>query len=142
MNFKLVINTHVKYLKALNFLLESIKTTNISNNEYENIIIVMGGCNEEKIIKKKFKNFEEMIFIYTKQNAFDLHGLNQLYIYRNNDYVKCNKYFYILDTTSVENNFIETINNIEIKEDEIACHKLPFSNICLITGNLNEYSPY
>tara|TARA_Y100000389_G_scaffold202607_1_gene248387 strand:- start:82 stop:744 length:663 start_codon:yes stop_codon:yes gene_type:complete len=138
MNFKLVINTHIKYLVALNYLLESIKKTTISNNDYKNIIIIIGGCNQEKIEKKKYLNYEEMIFIYTKQNAFDFHGLNQLYTYKNHEYVKSNKYFYLLDSTSVESNFIESINNINIKPYEIVCHKIPFSSICLFSNLVIE----
>ena len=135
MNFKLVINTHIKYTNALNYLLDSIKNTTISNNDYKNIIIVLGGSHEEKIEEKQYLDYGIMIFIYTKQNGFDFHGLNQLYIYKDHEYVKSNKYFYLLDTTSVKNDFIETINNINILPNEIACHKIPFSSICLF-GNL------
>ena len=125
---KIVINSHVKYQNPLGILFESLEKNKFS--EWNRIIVVLGGDSKESIGKEKMFNHKVTV-IRTKDNAFDLHGLNQLYVHRNHGHVTASHYFYMLDTSIVEHGFPKALDSIRPNENEIYTTSLPNSNITL-----------
>ena len=87
---KLVINSHVKYHRALIYALRSLYT--LGFDEWEDVVVVLGGCDGEdehepwhQIMPLSAEVMIECTVIRTSQDNYDFHGYNMpavLYLFR------------------------------------------------------------
>lgn len=110
---KIVVNTHSLYTQVLQKLFKSFKK--IKHFPWYRVIIVIGGSDKNSIYQGK--NTETIIT--TTDNAYDYHGLNQLYRYIDHPLVSATSYMYMHDTCIVLTNFIQKIDSFHIRKNEI-----------------------
>lgn len=104
---KIVINSHINSMIALNHLLESMKLYK-EFNEYD-VLIFIGGYYTNKTYK--IIQIENIKYIYCNHNSIDftgLIGLLELY-HESNDY-----YVYLHDTCKIGENFYKKLNSIDL----------------------------
>lgn len=113
---KYLVNSTEKYSKySLSLLIPSLLRSGISP---EDILVVMGGSDENY---EKFHQLENYLLLKTKINAFDMTSFYAINFLPN--IFEEEIYFYLHDTTAVQENFKESVEN---KCKNISCRASPF----------------
>lgn len=150
---KLVINSNVQYDVPLNAILESL--LKVGWTDWTNVIVVRGGANQDCLMTRMLRDFTyidstvRVLVCDIVLENFDYHGLVVLQRYKTHPGVGCDWYFYVLDTVTFEDGFVDCFSNFidarkgSLKYDQngrqlstmFSC-KLPNSNICVFNTAL------
>lgn len=138
---KIVINTNTHYRQPLTYLLRSILAANF--NRYEDIIVVISeSVADTTPAMEPLRNIadidsdEQVVVIRLCINNFDYAGFNALHLFKNHPLIYSERYFYLLDSSSVEFDFYDKImrfNNIQTNQ-LVVNGPLACSNV-IIFGN-------
>jgi len=123
---KLVINSHVKYVKALAHLVASLK---LHKFPLKDCVVFRGGAvaNSGPRIGP-----DGMTFIDLTVDSFDLNAFAGLSMYNNHSLVCADMYFYIHDTTLIGPCFLQVFDEIEVAPTEVITPgRAYFSNQCV-----------
>lgn len=121
---KLVINSNKKYQMPLKILLDSMRAIRFAN--FSDVIVVVGGADSDRIYTDN-----DMVYIETPFENYDLTGLSMLWHYRQHPYVLANVYLYLLDTSTVGAGFPEKFRSLgNVEQQEYRAVNRPASNIC------------
>jgi len=134
---KLLINSHVKYQKPLAFLLKSM--VNASFDRWQDVMIVFGGSTADIGPHKAVVGGVPVTIVNTTLNAYDYTALWAIWRYRNHHMAKADRYFYLLDSSSVGPYF-----SVRFKEwserngtDEVLVRPWGYnSNLCIFSRRL------
>ena len=144
---KLVINSHVKYHRALIYALRSLYE--IGFDEWEDVVVVLGGCDGEdehepqhQVMPLSAKVMVKCITIRTSQDNYDFHGYNMLHTYKNHPLICADMYFYFLDTIEFLPEFNHVWCNLPFWDSEhnVFAHRLPSCNqVCFMKEVIDIY---
>ena len=126
-DLKVLVNTNVHYGKALDICLKSMED---SEQEFNMacVIVVQGGAEFESIST----HARGYTFVTTSDNAFDMHGYNQLFKYRDHPSVRATRYLYLHDTSTVRHGFMQKVSALRLKPGEIKAAPAPSANMVLM----------
>lgn len=96
---KLVINSHIRYHRALTYLMHSLAS--VGFQDYCRLIIVVGGHKEDEISK-----IGNITIVKRVINAHDYTGFDTLYLYRSHPDIEAPYYFYVHDTCLFHPSFV------------------------------------
>ncbi|CAL1138339.1 unnamed protein product [Cladocopium goreaui] len=108
----------------LKILLDSMRAIRFAN--FSDVIVVVGGADSDRIYTDN-----DMVYIETPFENYDLTGLSMLWHYRQHPYVLANVYLYLLDTSTVGAGFPEKFRSLgNVEQQEYRAVNRPASNIC------------
>lgn len=110
---RLVINSHVRYWKPLNILLQSL--VSVSWTRWDDMVIFMGGSRRNIAPYKGLHTWtpQGITIVNLTLNNFDYNGLAGLYRYRDDPLVRADVYFYLHDSTKVGKSFPQVFPSLK-----------------------------
>ena len=138
LTLRLVVNSFVPYAEPRRALFASLHRSGFGAR-FADTIVVLGGSGEDSVSREPLAEDSspappEVTVIRTTLNSFDLHGLAMLYRYLRHPHVQADTYFYVQDTTTVDEvRFIHHFEAFRMRTRQLifTAWPLPSSNLAV-----------
>ena len=138
LTLRLVVNSFVPYAEPRRALFASLHRSGFGAR-FADMIVVLGGSGADSVSREPLAEDSspappEVTVIRTTLNSFDLHGLAMLYRYLRHPHVQADTYFYVQDTTTVDEvRFIHHFEAFRMRTRQLifTAWPLPSSNLAV-----------
>lgn len=132
---KLIINSNLNYKTPLLVLFESLVRCGFK--KFEDVVVVIGQSDiDSEPERTKISDLmdldinSQVVVIRKKLNNYDYGGYHALSLHMDHPLIQSESFMYLLDTTTVEQEFVSIFDSLSVGSGELVISNAPHSNIC------------